>query len=292
VVLDGAGGTELHRRGVDISGALWSAEALRSDRSKVVGLHADYAWAGAEVHTAVTFRTHPGLFVDAGGERAWRETLRASVEAVEEGIQQAGVDRDSVWVAGSLAPVGDCYTPGDVPEASVLEAEHQKQAQGLLEAGVDLVLVETMLMLREAKVAARAAKETGLPVLLSFVVGGEGRLLSGEPLQEAVALAEKEGVDAVLVNCASIENTDAAVEIFMDSPMPWGVYANGSRGQPESGWGETVDLQVYLRSVSDWLDRGARVMGSCCATGSGHTKGIRRLVDEGSRRMTTRPEGV
>lgn len=279
VVLDGAGGTALEDQGVDTSGPLWSAEALGSEYPRVVGLHAAYAQAGAEVHTAVTFRTHPGLFEQDGGREAWRSTLEAGIQAVVEGVKQAGVARDSVWIAGSMAPVGESYAPEKVPSDAVMEKEHGAQADGLAAAGADLLLVETMVTVREARIAVEAARKTGLPVWVGFVVGPDTRILSGEPLEEAVKAAVQAGAHGVLINCSSLENTLPAVRVLQEvSPVPWGAYANGSTGDPASGWGERVGVDRYQSAVEDWLQAGAKVVGSCCATGPEHTWGIAQAV--------------
>ncbi len=278
LLLDGATGTALEDEGFDTSGPSWSAEVLRSAPDAVVGLHEAYARAGAEIHTAVTFRTHPGLFEGRGGQAAWSSTLQAGVKAVEDGIEQAGVDRGSVWVAGSLAPVGASYAPEKVPTDEALVREHGLQAQGLLQAGVDLVLVETMVLLREAVIATRQAVATGLPVWVAFVVGPEARLLSGEPLKEAVDQVRRAGAQAVLVNCTSIENVEPSLPVLKHGGLPWGVYANGSSGDPSSGWGARRSPQDYGEAAGRWLAAGASIVGSCCATGPEHTRELRRLL--------------
>lgn len=278
LLLDGATGTALEDEGCDTSGPLWSAEVLQENPGAVARLHGAYAEAGAEVHTAVTFRTHPGLFEGRGGERAWRSTLHAGVRAVEQGIERAGVDRDSVWVAGSLAPVGESYAPGRVPIDSVLEREHGAQARGLADAGVDLILVETMVLLREAVIATRAGVATGLPVAVAFVVGPGAKLLSGESLAEAVQAIRDAGAQMVLVNCSSLDNSDQAVEVLADQEVPWGVYANGSTGDPVRGWGPRVSPEAYAEAARRWIEAGARLVGSCCATGPGHTRALERVL--------------
>ncbi|HMC35870.1 MAG TPA: homocysteine S-methyltransferase family protein, partial [Myxococcales bacterium] len=99
IVLDGATGTELGRRGVDTRGALFSAAALLSEEgiAALRAVHAAYVQAGAQVITANTFRTNPRK---AGGR--WRELTRLAVRIARE---------SGAKVAGSIAPVEDCYRP-------------------------------------------------------------------------------------------------------------------------------------------------------------------------------------
>lgn len=267
LVLDGAGGTALEDQGIDTSGPLWSAHALQTHRPRVVDLHAAYAKAGAQVHTTISFRTHPGLFTGQDGEEAWRATLHSAVDAVEAGLVQADANRQEHWIAGSMAPVGESYQVKGIPDDHVLENEHNAQALGLQEAGVDLLLVETMVVVREARIAVQAAHRTGLPVWVSFVVGDDGRLLSGEPLEAAVEAVQDDGADAVLINCASPHNTTRSVPVLRDAArVPWGAYANASPGGPAQGWGERVGPETYARHAKEWIEQGARIIGSCCGS--------------------------
>ncbi len=90
-------------------------------------------------------------------------------------------------LAGSMAPVEDCYTPELVPEAEALYAEHAELARNLNDAGVDLFLVETMNTSREAFAAAARAARFGKPLWVSFTLAPDNHLLSGETLGRCVA---------------------------------------------------------------------------------------------------------
>jgi len=184
ILLDGATGTELNRRGVNTDLPLWSAQALVTAPAVLHQVHADYVRAGAEVITANTFRTHRRSLARGGlGERA-AELTRQAVDVARQAIHQAGYGRPS-YVAGSLAPLEDCYSPELVPPQAECEQEHAEMARNLAAAGVDLILVETMNTIREARAAVRAARATGLPVLASFVCHGDGNLFSGESIAAA-----------------------------------------------------------------------------------------------------------
>ncbi|HZM69559.1 MAG TPA: homocysteine S-methyltransferase family protein, partial [Candidatus Cryosericum sp.] len=124
VVLDGATGTELQRRGVDTGLPLWSARALSSEagRDILTAIHAEYARAGAEVLTTNTFRTTQRALGRAGVQNRWVLYNRHAVEAARAGAAAsggaaAGAGR-SVFVAGSIAPLEDCYTCDLVPPQS------------------------------------------------------------------------------------------------------------------------------------------------------------------------------
>ena len=180
LLLDGATGTELERRGVRASLPLWSAHALVHDPESVRRVHSDYVAAGADLLTANTFRTQRRTLARDGlGERAAELTARAvSLARIAAG--------DRAAVLGSAPPLEDCFSPERVPDTDALAREHAEHARNLATAGADGVLVETMNTVREAAAAARAARDVGLPVLVSFTCWEGAHLLSREPLAEAI----------------------------------------------------------------------------------------------------------
>ncbi|MCX7939906.1 MAG: homocysteine S-methyltransferase family protein, partial [Thermoflexales bacterium] len=184
VLLDGAMGTELERRGVDTALPLWSAAALDTAPQVVQQIHLDHIRAGAQVITANTFRTNLRALQKAGLAHRMRELTFRAVALARAAIAESG--NAQVRLAGSIAPVEDCYSPELVPTEEELQTEHALLARYLAEAGVDLLLIETQNTIREAVAAARAAASTGKPFWVSFVLDNQNRLLSGESLSDAV----------------------------------------------------------------------------------------------------------
>ena len=128
--------------------------------------------------------------------------MRLAVEA------RAEAGRPEALIAGSIAPLEDCYLPTfETPPEFALD-EHRAQAGNLAAVGVDLIMVETMPTAAEAEIALRAAVETGRPATVGFVCatphrGEPVRLLSGETLHDAVARANPLAPAAIFVNCAA-----------------------------------------------------------------------------------------
>ncbi len=281
LLLDGATGTELQRRGMELGVPLWSAQALLDCPELLLAIHRDYVQAGAELLTANTFRTH-GRNLAAGGlaDRAAELTAQAVQLA-----RQAAEDR--AWVLGSQAPLEDCYRPDRVPPEERLREEHARMAQHLLQAGADGILVETHNTLREARAAAQAALATGLPVLVSFVCDGQGRLLSGEPLEQAAAEVLALGVSALMVNCVPapwVEGCLVVLDQVARGRVPWGAYANTGQPDAQGRWHDTDarDPARYAQYAQVWLARGARLLGGCCGTTPEHIRQLRRLLDQRS----------
>jgi S-methylmethionine-dependent homocysteine/selenocysteine methylase len=276
ILLDGATGTELNRRGVNTALPLWSAAALITAPQVVRQIHAEYVSAGAEIITANTFRTHARNFAAAGlPDLAADSTLRA----VKLARHAAGT---KALVAGSQAPLEDCYTPQLTPPDDALRREHEQMARNLAAAHVDLILVETMPTSREALAAARAAIATGLPVLVSFVCDEAGRLLSGESLEQAAAAVKELGPQGVLVNCAPAPSLVSSIARLRKvcGELPFGGYANIGRPDPLQGWQNTdaIDPQRYAAYARDWLAAGARFIGGCCGTRPEHIRAMAEML--------------
>lgn len=278
LLLDGAMGTELNRHGVDTRLPLWSSWALIEAPEAVATIHREYVAAGAEILTTNTFRTHRRSLEKAGlGGQATDLTERA----VEIARQAAGAG-SGVWVAGSVAPLEDCYEPDLVPADRALRDEHRELVAHLHQAGVDLLLVETMNSIREAVAATEAALETGLPTIVGFVCGREPILLSGEPVGEATRVLGALGPDLMVVNCTPTPDIRVSLREVMDNTeIPTGAYGNVGYADEDQGWVNTdsVEPVAYARHAAGWLQMGARLVGSCCGTGPAHTAELRQLLN-------------
>ncbi len=281
LLLDGATGTELERRGVRASLPLWSAHALVHDPESVRRVHSDYVAAGADLLTANTFRTQRRTLARDGlGERAAELTARAVSLA-----RIAGGDRAAVL--GSAPPLEDCFSPERVPDTDALAREHAEHARNLATAGADGVLVETMNTVREAAAAARAARDVGLPVLVSFTCWEGAHLLSREPLAEAIEAVRGANPAAVLTNCLPPANVGACLGVLAASRLPFGVYPN--LGAPVdfpddaaavAHTDEHTPAELALRA-RDWIAAGARIVGGCCGTTPDHVAALARIERSG-----------
>jgi S-methylmethionine-dependent homocysteine/selenocysteine methylase len=282
VLLDGATGTELERRGCFAGLPLWSAHALLDAPEMVEAIHADYARAGADVLIANTFRTQRRTLSRAATPSALGDRDQSltglAVDLARRGAR--AVDR-ATWVAGSAPPLEDCYRPDLVPGQAALVTEHGRHALLLARAGVDFVMVETMNSVREARAAAEAARRVDLEVVVSFVCWDGPRLLSGEPLAEACRSVVDLAPLAVGVNCLPPSNVDACLAVLADSGLPFGVYPN--LGEPADDRGlrrrEDVSPSRYARQALGWVRAGARFVGGCCGTTPAHIRATARALD-------------
>jgi len=277
LILDGATGTEIERRGIEAGLPLWSTRALLEAPSVVAAIHRDYIAAGAEIITANTFRTQARVLARAEETRGRARDLTCDAVALARNAVEDS--RKKVFVAGSAPPLEDCYRPDRVPGPRLLRAEHREHALILAEAGVDLILVETMNRIDEARAASSAAAETGLPFLVSLVCGRDGHLLSGEPLAMAIEVIGPLGPIALGINCLAPSAVPACLPALAESDLPFGVYANlgaPEEGQP-AGRSEACSPEEFARLGRSWVNAGACFVGGCCGTTPDH---IRALAGE------------
>ena len=271
--MDGALGTELQRHGLDLSAPSWTALANRDARDKILQIQRQYVLAGAELLTANTFRCHAR---NLGSDQHFAHDLIQ--QAVEVARQASAAN---TFVAGSQAPLEDCYSPELAPKASDLEREHGQMSERLAAAGVDLILVETQNNVREAVAATRAARATGLPVITSFVCDQATKLLSGESLETAVCQIASLGPQAILVNCLPAFAVIPALQTIRTHFIgPIGAYANTGYLDENGQWKATdaVQPRCYAQLAAGWRDRGAQLLGGCCGTTPAHIAALREML--------------
>ncbi|HEX5855328.1 MAG TPA: homocysteine S-methyltransferase family protein [Thermoanaerobaculia bacterium] len=272
LVLDAALGTELLLRGAKLPPPLWSAQALLDRPDLVEKIHRENAEAGADVLTIASFRLHARNIRESSCSLSQGELIARAVTLARNAASEIS---SPIAIAGSLAPLEDCFQPARVPkQENILFSEHAEMAFALARAGVDLILVETMNTIREALAAARGAAATGLPVVASCVTDGNGRLLSGEPVEDfaRALLALPRPPDALGINCvaASALGPDLARLARAASGAPLAAYGNT--------FSEAASPQDYAALAGGWITLGARLVGGCCGTAAAHTRALRSLL--------------
>jgi S-methylmethionine-dependent homocysteine/selenocysteine methylase len=277
ILLDGAMGTELERRGVPTPLPLWSAQALLDAADTVREIHEEYVRAGADILTANTFRVTPRA-LGKGGRGGEADRLTEVAVGLAREAARAGGARE-VMIAGALAPLEDCYRPDLMPDAAVAEREHAEQAVRLARRGVDLILIETMNSIAEAKAAMRGAKPTGLPVLVSFLCRNARELWSGERIEDAVRAVEPFSPEVILVNCVAPDiAADLVAEMARVTRLPLGCYPNAGEPDMDEGvWNfdPSWTPERFAEAAALWVARGAQLVGGCCGTGPDHIRALR-----------------
>lgn len=280
LVQDGAMGTLLQKQGLTAHGEL--PDLLNfSDPDAITAIHAGYVSAGAEMITTNTFSAN-----------AHKLEGRATVADVYRAAAQNARNAGARYVAGGLGPLGVLLEPlGTLPfeEAYRLFSE---QVLAVQDAGCDIVLIETMTDLREAKAAVLAAKEhTDLPIFASLTFGEDGRTFLGTPPRVAAAVLSSLGAHVVGVNCSlgPDELVPVAHELVRFARCP--VVVRPNAGLPCMRDGATfydVEPDEFAAAMERIVEAGVSVVGGCCGTTPAFTEKLSALV--AGRRPLPRPE--
>ena len=270
---DGGTGTILQEKGLQ-GGELPERWNLTRPED-IIDLHCGYLRAGCDIFNTNTFGANALKFPDEGELRA---IVEAAVSLAQEARRRTG--RGDAYIALDLGPTGRLLEPlGDLPFERAVDLFGQVVRIGAA-AGADLVLIETMSDSYESKAAVLAAKENcDLPVLITNVYDGSGKLLTGGTVASTVAMLEGLRVDGLGVNCGmGPEQMIPIVQQLVETAsVP--VLVNPNAGLPRSENGRTV-YDVDPETFAAWMKKiaamGVQAVGGCCGTTPDH---IRRTVE-------------
>ena len=275
-ILDGAMGSELIRWGMELPEHIWSAAANLTNPELVLKIHREYVDAGADYITTNTFRTTPRAFgkldslvagfVEVNKKDAVlnsRNSLFTAVELAKE------VASNSVKVLGSIASLEDCYSPELFPGKNTAITEFRQLGGWLSDAGVDILLLETMNSIAEAEAGLIALQSFELPIWVSFVMKDDEHLLSGDLLLDALTLLQDHSVNTVLLNCNPLQRTEKAMILLTKNwTGKWGIYPNLGIGEPSPNGRITKyeSMEKFTALMEKAIDLGASVVGACCGS--------------------------
>lgn len=283
VILDGATGTELEKRGATMSGETWCAEVNATHIHLIEDVHRSYISAGSDVITANTFATSPLSFNAYGRDD---DVLRLDAAAVAA-AKRAGAGAN-VAVAGSISTMRPVVKGSDRTDKSVEwpEAEarrlFRRKAKNLADNGVDLIVMEMMRDRDYSLLASEAALETGLPVWIGISIERQkdGRLTGfgrededAKPVFAALAALKPE---AICIMHTSVNDIPAALPLLREVWQgPVGIY-------PESGYFKMPSWQfeniiapaALVEEAKGWVKSGVTILGGCCGLGPEHVAAL------------------
>ncbi len=259
VVLDGAMGTLLQAAG--LAPGEQPEEWNLSHPSVIQGIHEEYIRAGADVIYANTFGANALKF----GDRT-EEVVRAGVTCAVRAAKNCG----GAFVALDVGPLGKMLSPlGNLPFERAVELFSRTISAGV-KAGADVIAIETMNDIYEAKAAVVAARECcGLPVMVTLVFGEDGKTMTGTTPEAAVALLEGLRVDALGVNCSlgPAQMKGVVKRMLAAASVPVAVKPNA--GLPSCVDGKTeysLEARAFAEQTASLVKLGARLAGGCCGT--------------------------
>ncbi len=278
VLFDGGTGTEIYSRGVFINHCY---EELNLSRPELVeDVHRTFLGAGADAVETNTFSgNRPRLEQHGLGDKV-RDINR---EGAHVARRAAGTH---ALVAGSLGPLGIRLEPWGPTTVGEAEALFREQIEGLVEGGVDLLVLETFTDLVEIQAAVRAAKSVcDLPVIAMMTVDEEGRTPEGVLPEWVARKLEATGAEVVGVNCSVGPAPMLSVVEAMAS-----VCARPLAAMPNAGIPRSIDGRVHYltnptymaRYARRFVEAGARVVGGCCGVTPEHIRAMREMLGQGA----------
>ena len=282
LLADGAMGTVLYSRGIYINRCY--DELNLSDPGLILSVHEEYLQAGAEIVETNTFGANPIRLGRYGLAAKTGEINAAGVRLARQAVwnlkeKQAG----KAWVAGSVGPLGVRLEPLGKTGLDEARAAFAEQMRVLAEGRVDLLIVETMPALNEARQALEAAREVApqLPVVVMVTVDDEITCLDGASPQQAAALLTEWGASAVGVNCSTGPTTVLTAIEAMRPATPLPLAAMPNAGLPRAVEGRNIYLcsPEYMASFArKAVIAGAQIVGGCCGTTPNHIRAMRAAV--------------
>jgi len=280
LVSDGAWGTFLHQKGLSTDECPESWNLSRPD--DVFEIARSYVEAGADIILTNSFGGSPFKLEPYGLKDQVYEINRAAAEI----SRKAAGDR--VMVLGSMGPTGKMVFMGEISEEELLEG-FKVQARGLIDGGVDGLLVETMSDIQESTLAIKAAKRvSNLEVVCTFTFertqSNEYRTMMGTTVAEAVESARTADADIIGANCGNgiAGMVDIVREIRkMEKDLPILVHANAGLPQYQDGHTVFPETPVEMASqVKSLVEAGASIVGGCCGTTPEHIRLILQAVKQ------------
>lgn len=275
IYLDGATGSNLMKAGMPAG--VCPEEWILENEEVFLALQKGYVEAGSHILYAPTFTANRIKLIEYGLQDRLQEMTNRLVSLSK---QAAG---GRALIAGDITMTGEQLAPMGKMDFEELVDIYKEQIAALAEVGVDLLVVETMMSLQEARAALIAAKETcSLPVMVTMTFEKDGRTLYGtDALTAAVVLASL-GADAVGANCSTGPAAMCDVIRTMAEAVRIPVIAKPNAGLPfVDGNGSTCyDMQAedFAEEMKLLLDAGASILGGCCGTTPAYIKELRENI--------------
>lgn len=274
VILDGACGTELQKKGLPAGACpeLWCL----TNAKKIQDIHASYAEAGAQIIYSCTFGANRFKLAQYGsGENTYqinRNLVRLARQAVGK----------EVLVAGDIGPTGLFVEPFGPLGFEEAVAAYKEQVRGLIDGGCDLIVIETMIDIQETRAALLAVKETGnVFSVVCMTYEKDGHTLNGTDPVSALITLQSLGADAVGCNCSTGPEKMLEFVALMKPYAKIPLVAKPNAGVPRLENGKTV-FDMEAAAFGAWGEKlaqvGANMIGGCCGTTPLHIQELAKSV--------------
>ena len=270
-------GTMLYERGVFLNRSF--EEVCLSDPRLLLTIHREYLDAGADVLTTNSWGAGLPKLRSAGLAEKFEQINSGAVTLARTAITEAGL-ADSVYVAGSMGPLGVKIEPLGAMSAAEAEELFMRHASILAGAGADLIILETFVDVRELAAAIRGVRKgCRLPLIASLTINSEGTSLYGTEPEIFTAEIDALGPDVIGVNCSEGPKImlDTAERMIKVAQRPLCIQPNA--GVPANVDGRNI-YQTTPKYMAKYAKRmiqsGVLIVGGCCGTTPAHIREIRQ----------------
>lgn len=275
--LDGATGSNLQKRGMPAG--VCPEQWILEHRDIMIGLQREFVAAGSNIVYAPTFTANRIKLKEYGLEAQIEQMNRDLVALSREAVGR------NAYIAGDLTMTGEQLSPMGKLDFEELIDVYKEQIHYLDEAGVDLLVIETMMSLQETRAAVIAAKEVcDLAVMATLTFEADGRTLFGTDGVTAAVVLESLGVAAVGTNCSTGPDKMADTVRRMAEVTAIPIIAKPNAGLPSlDEQGNTVydmGAEEFGRHMRDLVSAGASVVGGCCGTTPAHIRALKEAVQD------------
>ncbi len=277
IFLDGATGSNLQKKGMPAG--VCPEQWILEHRDIMIALQREFVEAGSQIVYAPTFTANRIKLKEYGLEEQVAQMNRDLVALSKEAVGERAC------VAGDLTMTGEQLSPVGTLDFEELIDVYKEQIRYLSEAGVDLLVIETMMSLQETRAAVIAAKEVcDLAVMATLTFEADGRTLFGTDAATAAIVLESLGVAAVGTNCST--GPDKMVETVrrMAEVTSIPIIAKPNAGLPSlDGEGNTVydmEAEAFGRHMKEIVKAGAAVVGGCCGTTPDYIRVLKESVSD------------
>ena len=294
-ILDGGMGQELLSRGLKPHGTLWSAEALIKEEyhQLVIDTHLDFINAGAEIIVTNTFTARKGRLI----QNNCLEYFEAiNKKAVELALKARDLSKKNVLIAGGLPNQKQTYSADLGEDLHDIEVRFNEQS-AILKDGIDFFYLDVMGSGKECEIALNSIDKYNLPVLVGVHVKDNGKLPSGESVEQIVINNQNDKWMGILTACVSPKAYNLVKNELKTLKLPYGFKLNafnkipdnyvvsstdawGAEGNPNKILGVNKDLNEneFFNIVREYMDEGATILGGCCEIKPSHIKAISQLI--------------
>ena len=284
-IFDGAMGTMLQAAGLEEG---YCPELFNVEKPNVVkDIHGNYLQHGADIITTNTFGACSLKLEDYGLQDRVAEINTAAVKVAKEAI---AMYKPEARVAGSMGPTGRFLQPlGNMSFDSIYES-YREQADALIEAGVDFIIIETIIDVQEMRAALLASLDARqaagktkdqVQIICQFSFSEDGRTITGTPPEVATTIVEAIGADIIGINCSlgpeQIEPLIKKIASVTNLPISC---------QPNAGMPQLINKQTVFPLSAENMgplmipiaDAGASYLGGCCGTTPAHIQSIANAI--------------